>query len=190
MASNRVNVRRSREFRACSRASVQLLCVLACLLVLSSTAHLSFAHSYRHGPFMIGHPRAEPTNGREGSVFFAALNTGDEPDQLVEVRTPIAKEVEFWVPQDSPDAAQRGLILRLVDYLRALWNDDDAGLVRVDTISFPPGQPIPMRPGASHLRLLHLARPLAEGDRFDLTLIFKRTGSIAVEVWVEQTPGS
>jgi hypothetical protein len=148
------------------------------------------AHSYRHGALMVGHPWAQPTEGQEGSAFFAALNTGAELDRLVEARTPIAQKVEFWAPQDSADAARQGLVDRLVDYVRTLWDDGDSGLVRVDAFLFPPGQPIPMRPDARHLRLLDLTRPLVEGERFDLTLVFEKHGPITVEVRVERTPGS
>ena len=55
-------------------------------------------------------------------------------------------------------------------------------------IELPAGQTTLLRHrGNYHLALIQLKRPLREGDRFDLTLHFERSGSQTVKVWV-QTP--
>ena len=41
--------------------------------------------------------------------------------------------------------------------------------------------------GTHHLMLLDMAKPLQDGDRFDLELVFEKAGTRRVNVWV-QTP--
>ena len=58
------------------------------------------------------------------------------------------------------------------------------------TMPLQPGQPLPMRPTARHLRLIGLSKPLAEGDRFHIILDFLNAGETEIEVIVEKTPGA
>jgi copper(I)-binding protein len=67
----------------------------------------------------------------------------------------------------------------------------DGGVMRmraVDAIALPPHSDIRLRhsqPDGHHLMLLGLKAPLKDGDRFPLTLSFRRAGEREVMVWVQ-----
>jgi hypothetical protein len=53
---------------------------------------------------------------------------------------------------------------------------------RVDGIDLPAGREVTLSPGASHIMLVDLARPLVAGDTLRLTLTFEKAGPLAVRV--------
>ena len=52
--------------------------------------------------------------------------------------------------------------------------------------SLPAGQEVALKPGATHIMLLGLTRPLRPGQSFPLTLVFEKAGTRAVTVSVEK----
>jgi periplasmic copper chaperone A len=50
------------------------------------------------------------------------------------------------------------------------------------------GKPFPMRPTASHLRLIGLRKPLVAGDKFSLILNFEFAGEVEIEAHIEEKP--
>jgi hypothetical protein len=135
------------------------------LLLATSWATRSRAHSYKSNGMAIGHAWALPAGGGvDGQVFMPLLNEGAEADALLTARAEICAAIE----------------------LRRNARYDDPAEARFD---LPPGQPLAMRPTARHLRLMGLDRPLRAGDRFPLILDFDRAGEIEVEVFVEDEGG-
>lgn len=68
----------------------------------------------------------------------------------------------------------------------------DGGVMRmrrVDAIELPAGKPVDLKPGSYHVMLMHVARPLKEGDTVPLTLIVEGTDgkreSVTVQVPVK-----
>jgi copper(I)-binding protein len=57
------------------------------------------------------------------------------------------------------------------------------------SIKLEPGKPVPMRPTATHLRLVGMRQPLKLGDRFKIILDFLNSGEFEIEVFVEEKPG-
>ena len=57
------------------------------------------------------------------------------------------------------------------------------------SIKLEPGKPVPMRPTATHLRLVGMKQPLKLGDRFKIILDFLNAGEFEIEVFVEEKPG-
>jgi len=147
--------------------------VLAATLALAATALLSptscFAHDYRVGKVSVEHPYAPPsvTAASTAAVYLRRIeNSGDQADRLIAARTPVARAVEFH--SMSIDAAN-------VMQMRAQ-----------PRIEIPAGGKLELRPGGPlHLMLLDLKRPLKEGNRFPLTLVFERSGEVDVMVWVQ-----
>jgi copper(I)-binding protein len=135
-------------------------------VVISTLAFIgqARAHSYKAGQILIGHAWALPSQTGEGQVFFPLANGGTEADELIAARSPLASAIE----------------------LRANNRYDDPPLA---SIRIEPGKPVPMRPTARHLRLIGLARPLVQGDRFPLILDFLSAGEVEIEVMVEPSPG-
>ena len=128
-----------------------------------------WAHDYRAGKVSVEHPFATPTvNGATtAAVYLRRLeNSGDQTDRLIAARSPVARAVEFH--SMSIDAAN-------VMQMRA-----------VPAIDLPAGGKLELRPGGPlHLMLLDLRRPLQDGNRFPLTLVFERSGEVEVMVWVQ-----
>ncbi len=133
----------------------------------------SLAHDYRVGKVAVEHPYAPPSihGVSTAAVYLRRIeNSGDQADRLIAARTPIARAVEFH--SMSIDAAN-------VMQMRAQPH-----------IEIPAGGKLELRPGGPlHLMLLDLKRPLKEGYRLPLTLVFERAGEIEVPVWV-QSPRS
>jgi hypothetical protein len=136
------------------------------LTMLMLLADPAFAHEFVLGALEVEHPwaRATPGNVRNGAVYMVIENTGTAPDRLVGASTPAAARAEFHL-----SAASGGI----------------ATMTRLDAIEVSPGEPVVLRPGGLHLMLLDLTEKLVTDRTFPLTLTFERSGSVTVEVHVE-----
>ncbi len=123
------------------------------------------AHSFRAGTIAVGHAWALPSRSSETRMFFPLVNNGTARDELVAARSPICSLIE----------------------LRRNNRYDDPPL---SAIVLEPNQPLPMRPGALHLRLLGLRQTLEKGARFGAILDFLNAGEVEIDVMVEETPGA
>jgi periplasmic copper chaperone A len=133
------------------------------LLSLCATTP-AMAHSLKSGNIAIGHAWCLPSTLSEGQVFMPILNSGDATDALLAARSPVATQIE----------------------MRQNNRYDEPTL---SSFELAPNAPFPMRPTARHLRLLGLGKVLKLGDRFPMILDFRDAGEIAIEVYVETTPG-
>lgn len=131
----------------------------------------ALAHDFKAGDLRIDHPYATPTvpGQATGAVYLRTLrNTGDEADELLGASTPAAASVELHRMQMD------GNVMRM----RA-----------VDAIALPPRSELKIRHDQTegyHLMLQGLKQPLTEGDRFAVTLRFRRAGEHTVNVWVQK----
>ena len=125
---------------------------------------LAQAHSFRLGNIAIGHAWALPSQQNDGQVFFPLANQGKDHDELVAARSDICATIE----------------------LRQNNRYDDTAL---NSIPLEPNMPVPMRPTATHLRLMGLKQPLKKGNHFKMILDFLNAGEIEIEVIVEDKPG-
>jgi copper(I)-binding protein len=113
------------------------------------------------GPLEIDTPWARASIGtaRPGVAYVTIRNTGDEPDALVSIETPVAARPEVH------DMEETGGVMKM----RA------AGPLEV-----PPGGELRLEPGGLHIMLMQLQQPLEEGGRVPLTLVFEKAGEITV----------
>ena len=125
---------------------------------------LARAHSFRHGNIAIGHAWALPRQLADGQVFFPMAIKGKESDEVVAARSDVCTFIQ----------------------LRENNRYDDPPL---RSIRLEPGKPVPMRPTATHLRLVGMTQPLKLGDRFKIILDFLNAGEFEIEVHVEEKPG-
>ena len=132
----------------------------------------ALAHGVKAGGLALDHPYATPSRPglTTGAVYVRAIkNKGTEPERLLSARTPAAASVE----------------------LHRMEMDGDVMRMRaVPAIDLPAKTEVRLRHGTAdgyHLMLLGLTAPLADGDRFPVTLTFQRAGEREVMVWV-QTP--
>jgi len=128
------------------------------------------AHEYQLRALRIDHPfaRATPPGARSGGVFLSVENKGDRTDRLLTVSTPMAGTAEL-----------HQMVM-------------DAGVMRMRAVAgldVKPGDRLVLKPGAYHVMLTDLKRPLQAGETFPLTLGFEKAGSIKVDVEVESMAG-
>jgi copper(I)-binding protein len=99
--------------------------------------------------------------GTNGVVYLRIENRGDEDDRLIEARSQIARAVELHTTNMVNGVMQ----MRQVE----------------GGIEIPAGESVVFEQGGFHVMLIGLRQALAEGDRFEVELIFERAGTITVE---------
>lgn len=119
------------------------------------------AHSTRLGAVQVGHAWMLP--GVNDTQGFVPLGIDRGEDALVAVSIDIARAVE---------------IRRVVE----------GRTERLERLPFAERGPVGMRPGAIHLAILGLARPVVSGERIPARFTFARAGAVAFEFWVESAP--
>jgi hypothetical protein len=135
---------------------------------LSLLCTLSLAHDYQLGELHIDHPwaRALPPNAPAGAAYFTVQNQGEQDDRLLGAQTPLADKAELHTHVQEGDMMKMQMI---------------------GSLSIPAGSDVVFAPGAHHVMLFGLKRPLVAGERFPLTLEFEKAGKLEVEVTIEET---
>lgn len=102
-----------------------------------------------------------------GAVFLEIVNhSTTAPDRLISVSSDVAQRVELHT--------------HLIDA------NGVARMVEVeDGFAVAPGETHVLERGGDHVMLMGLTRPLADGDTFELRLVFEREGEVVVEVPVD-----
>jgi copper(I)-binding protein len=115
---------------------------------------------------LINNAWAPPPPGgvSQAAVYVTIENVGLGSDRLIGAATPVAAE-----------AALHGHVM----------SGDVARMEERQAIDIPARRGATLAPGGDHIMLMELNRPLAEGDRFPLTLTFERAGSVDITVNVE-----
>lgn len=123
------------------------------------------AEDWRLGDLVVSDAWARSTPGmaKTGAVYLTIANHGASADRLVAAATPAAGKAELHT--HSMD----GNVMRMRP---------------IAAVEVSPGEPSVMRPGGTHVMLTGLARPLAEGEVFPMTLSFEKAGTVEVRVRV------
>jgi copper(I)-binding protein len=126
---------------------------------------------YRIGSLVVTEPWSRPTPGgaRLTAGYLRIVNTGTEPDRLI------------------------GGSARIADQLELHGSEIDDGISRMrplrEGIEIPAGATIELRPGGKHLMFAHLRNAVAQGERFEATLVFEKAGPLVVEFSVRNHAG-
>jgi len=107
--------------------------------------------------------RATPGNAENGAAYLTLQSA--TADRLTGVSTPVAKSAGLHT------MSMEGGVMKM------------APLAGID---LPAGQTVTLNPGAIHIMLLGLTRPLVPGQSFRLTLTFEKAGTREVTVGVEK----
>jgi len=125
--------------------------------------------------------RTSPAMASMGAAYMDI--TSSEGDQLVGVSVPASiaarAEIHEMVPAD----------MAMDDSMDEAMDDGemDMGAMvmqQIMAIDLPAGETVTLEPGGYHVMLLDLAEPLAEGDKFNVTLDFAEADDLTVEVVV------
>ncbi len=147
------------QFLPNTRIFVLFLCFLS--------SSLAFAHGYKVGDLDIYHPwtRATPAGADVAGGYMEISNSGTSDDRLVAV------EVSGVHMSAIHEMAMVDGIMKM----RPL----PSGL------EIKAGQSVVLKPGAFHVMMMGLSKPLVAGETISGTLQFEKAGSIAVEFKVE-----
>lgn len=107
---------------------------------------------------------ATPGPGGSAAVYMGIRNAGAAPDRLIGASSEIAERAVLHAHIMKGEGAMRMKTLEAID--------------------LPAGGGVLLKPRGRHVMLLGLREALAAGDRFGLTLVFARAGTLAVEVLV------
>jgi copper(I)-binding protein len=119
---------------------------------------------FRAGDITVARPwaRATPPGAGAGGVYMA-LSTKGGADRLVKAESAVAERVELHT------MSMEGGVMKMRE---------------IGVVDVKPGAATELKPGGLHVMLLGLKKPLAEGQRFPLTLHFEKAGRIEVQVAV------
>lgn len=115
---------------------------------------------------------AVPSGARSAAAFMTITYPSAEgemtPDRLIKVETPVAGKAE----------------------IHTLLIENDMMMMRsVDVFPLPPGGSISFSPQGPHIMMMELRQPLVVGEKFPMTLVFEKAGSVEIEVPV-YAPGT
>ena len=109
--------------------------------------------------------RASSGHGKNSAAYLSINNHSPKDDYLIEAKTNVAA-------------------------MTSIHNHiNDKGIMKmraVKQIAIPANGSIKLQPGGFHIMLMGLKKPLREGDKFDLTLIFKKAGTVLCSVLVKK----
>ncbi len=107
-----------------------------------------------------------------GAAFMNIMNMSSEADQLLAVRSDVAKRVELHTHMESGDG-----IMKMVHV--------------EDGFAIPAEGSHLLQRGGDHVMFMGLTETLEHGDVVPLTLVFKNAGEISIEIPVdlERKPG-
>ncbi|GGD24675.1 copper chaperone PCu(A)C [Aureimonas glaciei] len=128
----------------------------------------ALAHEYKVGAIEIAHPwsRATPPGAKTGAGYLGLTNEGADADRLVGASSPVAAKVEVHQMSVVDGIMKMGAV--------------EGGL------EIPAGGTVALEPGGYHLMLTGLTRPLVEGEKVPLALVFERAGRVEVELAVDK----
>jgi copper(I)-binding protein len=128
---------------------------MACLL-LSSTSHA--ADTLQLSQAWV---RATPPNAQVAGAFLSIENTASKTDRLLSASTETAERVEIHEMKMDGEMMQ----------MRQLSNG----------LAIPAKQKTILKPGGIHLMLIAPKRPLAEGQKITISLLFEKAGKRQLE---------
>ena len=140
----------------------------AMVILMSSLVLPAWDHDYSVGELKIGHPftRTTPPGAVAAGAYLSIENKGKSADKLLRAASPAAGLVELH------SMSMDGNVMRM----RA-----------VPSIDVAAGATVKLAPGGLHVMLQDLKRPLKEGERVPMTLVFERAGEVKVELAVQKS---
>lgn len=109
--------------------------------------------------------RSTPPGVTVGVAYFTLKNDTGKSDRLLKISSPIAEKVQV----------HRTEIL-----------DGIARMREVAVLHVEAGQELKFEPNGMHLMLMGLKKPLVEGQKFELNLVFEVSGARKVKVVVRK----
>jgi copper(I)-binding protein len=112
--------------------------------------------------------RATPPNAKVAGGFVEILNAGKNADRLLSASSDAAERVEIHEMKMAGDVMQ----------MRQL----------TEGLMIPAGQSVQLKPGSYHLMLMAPKKPIAEGQKLMITLVFEKAGKRSLEFTAAKQP--
>ena len=145
----------------------------ACAALVLGSANIAAAQMQNGDHAMQGHAGkimvesawARASVSKNGAAYVTLVNRGTTDDRLLQARSDVAARVEIHTTK------MEGNIMHMR---------------KVDAIPVPAGRSVTFRPGGYHIMMMGLKHKLKEGDEFPMTLVFEKSGDVAVKVAVKK----
>jgi len=138
------------------------------IAVAAMVAPLLQAHEYKAAKLTIDHPWVRASLGAVPNTagYMTIINAGDAPDTLIAASSPAVERVELH------EHVRDGEVLRM--------REVEGG------IAIPAGGKVAFAPGGLHLMLMGVKEKLKAGTVVDVTLEFKKAGTVEIVAMVEK----
>lgn len=138
---------------------------LGAVLVLW-TPIATLAHDYESAGIKVAHPwaRATPGGAKVGAAYGEISAKDGASDVLIAATSPAADRVEIHT------------------------HSMDGGVMKmrkIDKLPIAGGKTVLLKPSGDHIMLFDLKKPLEEGERLPITLVFEKAGEIKIEATIE-----
>ena len=140
------------------KTTVTGLLAATCLLANSAFADGIMAQD--------AYARAATPNAKAGAAFMMLMNTSDQDDRLIGVRSDAAKRVELHTHIETDEGVMQMTQIE-------------------DGISLPAGEMHMMARGGDHVMLMGLNGPLVQGESIEVKLVFEKAGEVVIEIPVD-----
>lgn len=157
--------------------------------LLSPHRHLLFAFSLaaaavlgHHGPAALAHGTEFRKAGLEIKHIYATATAPGQPHGAVFI-----KQVKNKAGTSDRLVGGKAAVSKSVEVHQMVMDQNVMKMREIPGIEIPAKGHVSMDRGAKegyHLMLMNLTRPLADGERFPMTLIFQQAGALEVEVEV------
>ena len=106
--------------------------------------------------------RASIGTSRPGVAYMTLRNTGAEPVGVTGLRTDLAMMPMIHATTTDAQGVTR--------------------MSHMEEVEIAPGETVALEPGGLHVMLMDLQRPMVEGERYTMSLIFADGAEVSVEV--------
>lgn len=116
--------------------------------------------------------RVSAKASKSGAAFMEIMNMSDAADQLIGVRSDVAKRVELHTHMETGDGVMKMMHVE-------------------EGFAIPANGSHMLQRGGDHVMFMGLNQELKHGDVVSVTLVFKNAGEVAIEIPVdlERKPG-
>lgn len=149
------------------------------LAALSLAAAMVLGH---HGPAALAHGKEFRKAGLEIEHIYATATAPGQPHGAVFI-----KQLKNKSGTSDRLVGGKAAVSKSVEVHQMVMDQNVMKMREIPGIEIPAKGQVSMDRGAKegyHLMLMNLTRPLADGERFPMTLIFQQAGALDVEVEV------
>jgi copper(I)-binding protein len=138
--------------------------ILAAGLAAALFATPIFAHDYTVGDHEVAHPYALESTGKTAAGYFSITNHGTSADRLLAIRADVPRSEVHTTETDASGVAR---------------------MKAVEALEIPAGGTVALAPGGYHVMFMGLDKPLTAGETLPATLVFEKSGELAVDFNVQ-----